>query len=228
VLEYCRLSNREYEYIALTRDSTESDLKQRREIKDASAIWVDRGVVSAAIHGRILIIEGIERAERNVLPVLNNLLENREMGLEDGRFIVSHERYGGIIGDRAGIVRCHPGFLVIAIGLFHVCLRLEIPVPLFHGFSLDPPLRSRFQARNISIPSIATLQRLLLTPGDVKMETFISIGLLLANHNDDGLQGKATVPQFAVCNLDGIKNILRNFPDIGTRCLLAAYPYLLL
>ena len=29
--------------------------------------------------GRVLILEGIEKAERNVLPTLNNLLENREM-----------------------------------------------------------------------------------------------------------------------------------------------------
>ena len=41
----------------------------------------------------LLILEGIEKAERNVLPVLNNLLENREMQLEDGRFLVAPERY---------------------------------------------------------------------------------------------------------------------------------------
>jgi hypothetical protein len=27
--------------------------------------------------GRVLILEGIEKAENNVLPILNNLLENR-------------------------------------------------------------------------------------------------------------------------------------------------------
>ena len=43
--------------------------------------------------GRVLVVEGVEKAERNVLPVLNNLLENREMQLEDGRFILSADRY---------------------------------------------------------------------------------------------------------------------------------------
>lgn len=43
---------------------------------------VDLPVVQAAIAGRILILEGLEKVERNVLPVLNNLLENREMALE--------------------------------------------------------------------------------------------------------------------------------------------------
>jgi hypothetical protein len=46
----------------------------------------------AALHGRILVLEGLEKAERNLLPVLNNLLENREMPLEDGRFIIAPER----------------------------------------------------------------------------------------------------------------------------------------
>jgi hypothetical protein len=31
------------------------------------------------------VLDGVEKAERNVLPVLNNLMENREMALEDGR-----------------------------------------------------------------------------------------------------------------------------------------------
>ena len=34
--------------------------------------------------GSILVLDGIEKAERNVMPLLNNLLENREMALEDG------------------------------------------------------------------------------------------------------------------------------------------------
>lgn len=41
--------------------------------------FLPQTVVSAALAGRILIIEGLEKAERNVLPVINNLLENREM-----------------------------------------------------------------------------------------------------------------------------------------------------
>ena len=71
------LTKREVEYIALSRDTTESDLKQRREITAGSAYYVDQCAVRAATQGRVLILEGIEKAECNVLPVLNNLLENR-------------------------------------------------------------------------------------------------------------------------------------------------------
>ena len=44
-----------------------------------------------------MVIDGVEKAERNVLPVLNNLLENREMQLEDGRFLVAAERYDKLL-----------------------------------------------------------------------------------------------------------------------------------
>jgi hypothetical protein len=47
-----------------------------------SVVYEDQGPVRAALNGRLLVLEGLERAERNVLPLLNNLLENREMALE--------------------------------------------------------------------------------------------------------------------------------------------------
>ena len=39
----------------------------------------------------------LRTAERNVLPTLNNLLENREMALDDGRFLVASERYDALL-----------------------------------------------------------------------------------------------------------------------------------
>lgn len=56
-----------------------------------------QSAVRAATEGRVLILEGIEKAERNVLPVLNNLLENREMHLEDGRFLIPASRYDSLL-----------------------------------------------------------------------------------------------------------------------------------
>lgn len=97
VMQYLELTQRELEYVALSRDTTESDLKQRREILNGTAMYFDQSAVQAAIHGRILVLEGIEKAERNVLPVLNNLLENREMHLEDGRFLIPAERYDRLL-----------------------------------------------------------------------------------------------------------------------------------
>ena len=62
---------------------------QRRRYADAPPL-------RAASKGRVLVLEGVEKAERNVLPILNNLLENREMHLEDGRFLVSPQRYDAL------------------------------------------------------------------------------------------------------------------------------------
>lgn len=116
-MQYLELTNREHEYVALSRDTTESDLKQRREIIGGTAKYFDQvrkfgqlvlelflfllvffqSAVRAATKGRILILEGIEKAERNVLPVLNNLLENREMHLEDGRLLIPSNRYDDLL-----------------------------------------------------------------------------------------------------------------------------------
>ena len=85
VYRYCELLNRELEYLSLSRDTTESDLKQRREIVNGTIVYCDQPAVNAAVFGRVLVLDGIEKCERNVLPLLNNLLENREMNLEDGR-----------------------------------------------------------------------------------------------------------------------------------------------
>ncbi|ETE57470.1 hypothetical protein L345_16814, partial [Ophiophagus hannah] len=133
--------------MALSRDTTETDLKQRREIRAGTAYYIDQCAVRAATEGRILVLEGLEKAERNVLPVLNNLLENREMQLEDGRFLMSAERYDKLLKehdkealDAWRIVRVSEDFRVIALGL---------PVPRYLGNPLDPPLRSRFQARDV-------------------------------------------------------------------------------
>jgi midasin (ATPase involved in ribosome maturation) len=92
-MQFFELLGLEVEVLALTRDTTESDLKQRRELlADGTAVWVDQAPVRAALRGRVLLLDGLERAERNVLPTLNNLLEAREMALEDGRLIISQER----------------------------------------------------------------------------------------------------------------------------------------
>ena len=143
-LVFCEKAGREMEYLALTQDTTESDLKQRREIlPGGSSMYFDQSAVNAALYGRILIVEGLEKVERNVMPVLNNLLENREIALEDGRFLLPRDRYDQLTEQQridSRLVPVHPRFRVIALG---------VPVPPFPGNPLDPPLRSRFQARRI-------------------------------------------------------------------------------
>jgi von Willebrand factor A domain-containing protein 8 len=62
--------NAEYEYIALHRDVGETELKQGREIREGgNLVYVDSAAVRAVKMGRVLIIEGIEKAERGIMPV---------------------------------------------------------------------------------------------------------------------------------------------------------------
>ncbi|GAA5944071.1 H(+)-transporting V1 sector ATPase subunit E [Sporobolomyces koalae] len=141
-LTFLSLVNVPFEYVSLHRDIGEGDLKQTREIRPGGTLeFVDSAVVRAAKAGKALILEGIERCERGILPTLNNLLENREMNLEDGTHIVSQAKYDQLVANgenTTNFVACHPRFRVIAIGL---------PVPPYPGLPIDPPFRSRFQCR---------------------------------------------------------------------------------
>lgn len=48
-LWFCEALQREVEYVALSRDTTESDLKQRREIQNGTVRFVDSAPVRAAL-----------------------------------------------------------------------------------------------------------------------------------------------------------------------------------
>uniref|UniRef100_A0AAR5PQP5 von Willebrand factor A domain-containing protein 8 n=2 Tax=Dendroctonus ponderosae TaxID=77166 RepID=A0AAR5PQP5_DENPD len=223
-MQYIELTNREHEYVALSRDTTESDLKQRREIVGGTAKYFDQSAVKAAIEGRILVLEGVEKAERNVLPVLNNLLENREMHLEDGRLLIPADRYDKLLEEHGEkelekwkLVRVDENFRVIALGL---------PVPKYRGNPLDPPLRSRFQARDVSSYTYQEWQ--IELTGQVeessrkKIDELLSCAFALLNKESKFLE----LPDFPVDNLPIAAQILSKNPDVSTYELLnRLYPY---
>lgn len=67
--------NAEYEHISIHRDIGETELKQGREIRaGGQLVYVDSPAVRAVKSGRILILEGIEKAERGIMPVSFSLL----------------------------------------------------------------------------------------------------------------------------------------------------------
>jgi MoxR-like ATPase len=106
-------------YISLSEDSTESDIFQRREIISKTSVYVNQAAIKAAINGEILVIEGMEKAERNVLPILNNLLENREVNLPNGQILISSSRYDDLKlkGELSrNMEKVHQDFFVIGIG----------------------------------------------------------------------------------------------------------------
>ena len=157
-----------------------------------------------------------------MLPILNNLLENREMALEDGRFLMHHSKYDKLVNESLNpslekFVRTSEKFLCIALGL---------PTPKYDGYSLDPPFRSRFQARLVGPPSLETQMRHLTSsrkhslPG---LEQVVQMQQVLQEFNSD--QG-SPVPDFPIY-LDRFRDLLLRIPGLHPRdCFELVYPFL--
>eukprot|EP00435_Cladocopium_sp_Y103_P037254 s938_g9.t2 len=218
ILRFAQQTGREVEYISITRDTTEADLKQRREIIDGQLVFHNAPSVEAALRGRLLILEGLQKAERNVLPLLNNLLENREMSLEDGSFLMAPGREAEIQQAAEGGRRLLPvsqRFLVVALGL---------PVPTYRGTPLDPPLRSRFACRfvrgdeNLRLDEVPKgLQQL--------VKLWRSVG--------EGTGGKTSatprLPHFPEFGLLSVQKLLQLFPSLSPATALhRAFPWSIL
>ncbi|CAK9001932.1 von Willebrand factor A domain-containing protein 8 (PEX7-binding protein 2) (P7BP2), partial [Durusdinium trenchii] len=215
-LQFAARTGREVEYIGITRDTTEADLmKQRREICDGELQFHNAPAVEAALRGRLLILEGVQKAERNVLPLLNNLLENREMSLEDGSFLMAPGREKEIREAAQGGRRLLPvskNFLVIALGL---------PVPPYPGTALDPPLRSRFAAKRV--------------PGDVAASAVekgrARTELLKRWKKPRAARAKEQIrlPRFPEFGLLSVMKLLKLFPALPEATALhSAFPWNLL
>ncbi|KAI5120535.1 hypothetical protein M0805_004543 [Coniferiporia weirii] len=241
-MTFCSLINSEYEHIALHRDVGETELKQGREIRAmGNLVYVDSAAVRAVKSGRILILEGIEKAERGIMPVLNNLLENREMNLDDGTHILHSARYDILESrdvSKSGqkFVPAHRNFRVIAIAA---------PVPPYPGHPLDPPFRSRFQARFIDpVGASLALESNVSVNMDIPQAKQLADKLrdiiLSAQYASEARQPltggvHATFPAFPQTALMRLKQLVTVFPpDVFVplpgqlaRTLLALHPALL-
>ena len=230
-LAYAEMTNKAIEILPISGDLTESDLKQRREIVQKGTIdganpiysteiqFVDQAPVRAAKKGRILILDGIEKAERNVLPTLNNLLENREMHLEDGTMLLPSHRLeelslspqqdNDLSLSSSFLKPVHSDFRVIALG---------VPSPPFAGRSLDPPLRSRFQIRRIDNQSSEELyEQILATTNNIDNQEDVELAkscAILAG----GMNGNEE--SFPSHRLNSLWKLMRDFPFESRRSII--------
>ncbi|KJA23810.1 hypothetical protein HYPSUDRAFT_137004 [Hypholoma sublateritium FD-334 SS-4] len=211
-LTFASIINTEYEYIALHRDVGETELKQGREIrKGGNLVYVDSPAVNAVKHGRLLILEGIEKAERGIMPVLNNLLENREMNLDDGTHIIHPHRYAQLEAKTTQqgkvFIPAHKNFRVIAIAA---------PVPPYPGYPLDPPFRSRFQARFIdpvgSLLSLTTSQSKPTTLYNILRDIILSTQYASESRSALEVISKTSLPPFPQTALTKLQKLIEQFP----------------
>ncbi|KAM5545989.1 hypothetical protein V8D89_000115 [Ganoderma adspersum] len=239
-LTFCRLINSEYEFVALHRDIGETELKQGREIRaGGNLVYVDSAAVRAVKNGRVLIIEGIEKAERGIMPVLNNLLENREINLDDGTHIVHPHRYALLDTtetESTTFIPAHKNFRVIAIAA---------PVPPYPGYPLDPPFRSRFQARFVDPmgallalqprPDGAVSNSVFTSPLYTKLRDIIASTQIASEsrHSLDAV-ARSSLPAFPQTALAKVTALLSLFPPPETlspehlaRLVLSIHPALI-
>jgi hypothetical protein len=114
--------------------------------------------------------------------------------------------------DAQNLVRVHPDFRVIALGL---------PVPPYPGRTLDPPLRSRFQARNVRSPSPGTqLEALVNISPTVPipvLERLVGIreavNVIEATTQATGSSGQQRMPHFDYLSMAHCAQVLDKFPD---------------
>lgn len=114
------------------------------------------------------------------------------------------------------LIRVHPDFRVIALGL---------PVPPYPGRTLDPPLRSRFQARNVKPSSPGTqLESLVAAAPSVPMPTLErlvgireAVNTIEAMH--DGISGQR-MPHFDYLSLTHCARVMANFPQASVSSVI--------
>jgi len=152
-----------YEYYYITEQTTDADMKQRKELINGTMVFVDQCIVRAAKHGKVLILEGVENAERNVLSLLNGILEERKMVLDDGTLLCDPAEFqhclSKLTSDSINTTLPRSTFLPVHQDFFVICLGL--PIPPYTGLPLDPPLRSRFQSKAVRVDeNLLSLQQL--------------------------------------------------------------------
>lgn len=160
-MAYAELVQRPVEVVIVSPDTTVEDILQRRTLRKQNRRGHlelrcdDMAGVRAALQGHILILDGLHRAERNVLSSLSSLLARRELLLRDGRVLISSDHYlalkeNDFVGERPDVFPIDEDFRILAL-----CSK--------NKNQLDPSLRSHFQIQRVDMPPSDFLYEELLT-----------------------------------------------------------------
>ncbi|PWY99398.1 hypothetical protein BCV70DRAFT_162599 [Testicularia cyperi] len=221
-LTFAALLQLPYEYVSFHRDVGEAELLQTRSLSaGGNLVFQDGPVVRAMKNGHLLILEGVEKAERGVTPIINNILENREQNLADGRHLIPADKLQAFRREEAlegntgesRFIPVHPNFRVIATG---------VPVPPYKGHPLDPPFRSRFQARWIegSVYSTVALPEVLSDQTEELRSRWTQWAGLLRYHTtlaqgNDVIPPTSRLPNLPTTALPLLTDIVSHFPPVS-------------
>ena len=119
------------EVMSLYKDMTARDLLQRRVTdSNGNTNWAPSPLVTAALHGRVAILDGVDRISSDTLASLQRLVQDRAVDLFDGTRLrpAAHvDMYAGMGGAIEGgvdalggahdaVLKVHPAFRVVAVG----------------------------------------------------------------------------------------------------------------
>lgn len=136
------------------------------------------------------------------------------MHLEDGRLLIPANRYDKLLKDHSkadldkwGLVRVSEDFRVFALGL---------PVPKYRGNALDPPLRSRFQARDIQTLPYSEILLMLKeqcssSVPEKSLEKILSFGFAILSPESSS----SGLPDFPIDSIFNLGQIYENNPNMS-------------
>jgi von Willebrand factor A domain-containing protein 8 len=168
------------EYIPMYKDMTLRDLFKRRTTdNEGNTVWQKSPLIDAIVHGRICILDGVDRLGSDILLSLQSLIHDRCLFLIDGSRYISHDRYNDLLNiksqqelEKDEIYPIHSNFRLIATGLppsvnesTSSWFSKEV-LMLFHCHYIEPlPLENEIDlisqvAPNVSKKLITTLLKL--------------------------------------------------------------------
>lgn len=125
VTKVAEILKKDVETIILYQDMTSRDLlQQRTTLENGDTVWRLSPLVTAALEGKIAIIDGLHRIHPSTLSVLHRLVTDRELQLHDGKRLIRSDRYDTIKEElkktddemlQSGIMKIHPNFCIFAL-----------------------------------------------------------------------------------------------------------------
>lgn len=114
--QFASLLNYPIEHFVLYKDLSARELLQQRITNEhGDTLWQNTPLVQAALHGRLLVLDGIHRLNNDTMVSLQRLLQDRELFLPDGRRLLRHDRYDRLSNPSKSILRIDPSFRVVAL-----------------------------------------------------------------------------------------------------------------
>lgn len=99
-------------------------IQQRTTAQSGDTVWKDSPLVTAALQGKLAVLDGIHRVHPSTLAVIYRLVQNRELQLHDGKRLMGTDRYDAMKEKlkksdeemkSSGILKIHPSFRIVGL-----------------------------------------------------------------------------------------------------------------